>query len=157
MEHYIFGALYGVMSIIFIMSYIVVVYLIATTKSLRSKSYNLIVLHLTLADLLQLIFNGISSTCFLFWPAVYESHHLVNKICGALALTGWFLYCTLANLLAFNSRTLCKTFLHPPGIVGHGLQSATRYSLPDGTVGYAAHNGNQKHAFRWIRYERIPW
>uniref|UniRef100_A0A915HY01 Uncharacterized protein n=1 Tax=Romanomermis culicivorax TaxID=13658 RepID=A0A915HY01_ROMCU len=104
-EQLIIGLSYVALSLFFLIPYASCIYVMLTNKKLGSPAYYYIVMQISVADILQLIFIGLWSGIFMICPSIAEIH-LLNRWIGALGLSAWILYITTANLLAINRINL---------------------------------------------------
>uniref|UniRef100_A0A915JMI1 G-protein coupled receptors family 1 profile domain-containing protein n=1 Tax=Romanomermis culicivorax TaxID=13658 RepID=A0A915JMI1_ROMCU len=95
----IVASIYLSVFIIYIVPYLICIYVVVKAKDLINKPYYQILLHMALADVVQ-IFNSLFSCVFTLMRN--EEPFWSNKLAGALTDGCWFLYCCLAHILALN-------------------------------------------------------
>lgn len=99
-ENCVVGMVYVLLSIFYLLPYILCMKIIYSDRKLMSKSYYVIVVHMGFTDMIQLIFNGVAGGLFTVFGT--SGHFWVNKIVGGLMNFCWVIYCFLAHVLALN-------------------------------------------------------
>lgn len=80
--------------------YVIVMYLLLTDKEQWKYQYHKIVISIGIADMAQLIFCGVASGVFTLWP--YDIPYWINKLCGSVMNSCWFVYSISCHVLALN-------------------------------------------------------
>lgn len=105
----IVGFIYFVFSLFWIIPYSVCLWCIVVDRNLRKKPTYIIVLHIGIADVLQLIFNGLFGGIFTFFGTT--GGFLTNKIIGGIMNIGEIFNQRINNCRAVLKLTLsleCK-------------------------------------------------
>lgn len=142
LENRIVGFVYFIFSLTCIIPYLTCLCCIVVDKELRKKPTYIIVLHIGIADALQLILNGMAGGIFTFFGTTWG--FTANKVVGGFMNVGWVVYTTLAHVLAFN-RFICickphlkfffftrrKTEIMMVSVWAYGLLWLAAYMCPD--------------------------
>lgn len=109
-ENRIVGSLYFFFSFFWLIPYTCLLWSILRDESLRKKPTYIIVLHIGIADMLQLIFDGLFAGVFTFFGTTWG--WTTNKVIGGIMNIGWVVYTALAHVLSFNRYIfICKPHL----------------------------------------------
>src|SRR5688572_1356371 len=82
LENRIVGAFYIIFSVFCLVPYFFVLWTIIGDQSLRKKPTYIIVLHIGIADVFQLIFDGVCGGVFTFFGSTWG--FMTNKIIGGI-------------------------------------------------------------------------
>uniref|UniRef100_A0A915KHJ3 Uncharacterized protein n=1 Tax=Romanomermis culicivorax TaxID=13658 RepID=A0A915KHJ3_ROMCU len=118
-EQYVVGTIYILISCFYSIPYLFCLIIIKMDKRLSKEQYYKIVYHMGVADLTQLVFNGISGGIFTYWCIDHREstvYFWINKAIGGLMNFCWVIYCSFAHLLAFN-RFCHVLYKHYVGVI----------------------------------------
>jgi len=103
----IVGSIYIGIPLFCLVPYLACLWAILSDKHLRRQSTYIIIYHIGIADVLQLVTDGIISGIFTLCGTT--GSYYLNKSVGAFLNIGWIVYTVLAHVLAFNRYVwLCR-------------------------------------------------